>query len=195
MVALPSEALAAMPLRQLDGRALDLAQTVRGHDATVLVWWATRCPCVARYQQRIEALGRSFPPERVALLAIASNADDDLATVAREVRRRGMHTSVVLDPRGQLAQAFGARTTPSTIVLNRRGQVVFHGWIDNEREPGVAGRQPHARRAIAATLAGRTPNERTTPVYGCLITKRIGETQSCLPAPEAETCHAAHDED
>src|SRR5690606_35100881 len=60
-----------------DGRALALHELVTEHDATVLVWWASTCPCVKRYAARVGDLAARHGGERVALYYVASNADDD----------------------------------------------------------------------------------------------------------------------
>lgn len=174
-----ARALATVQLQHLDGEPFRLASTLRSHRLTVLVWWATRCPCVRRYAARVEDLRRRYADRGVALIAVASNADDSAKTLKPHAASLGLGGPVVLDPGGRLAALFGVRTTPTTLVLDRRGRVRFFGWIDNERQPGRSGRVPYAAQAIDALLAGERPSCPRTPVYGCMITRRLGEITPC----------------
>jgi peroxiredoxin len=166
-------------LRDGAGQPLDLAEVARAHDATVLFFWATRCPCVVRYQERMLALRRAYPTERVAMLAVVSNADDDLAHAVEVARARGFTLPLVHDPGGRLARRLDARTTPTTVILDREGAVRFVGWIDNERPPGTRGRVAYVEEALGALLAGSAPPTARAPVYGCVITRAIAEAPAC----------------
>lgn len=158
---------------------VDLAAVARAHDATVLFFWATRCPCVARYQERMLALRAAHRSERVAMFAVVSNADDDLAGATTAARARGFTLPLVHDPGGQLAHRLDARTTPTTVILDRDGAIRFVGWIDNERPAGTRGRVAWAEEALGALLDGRAPPTARAPVYGCMITRSLVEPPAC----------------
>ena len=55
------------PLRLIaaGGEATSLEALRAGHDATVLVFWSAGCPCVRRYQARVDALLEAWPASRV----------------------------------------------------------------------------------------------------------------------------------
>ncbi|MCA9668171.1 MAG: redoxin family protein [Myxococcales bacterium] len=165
--------------RVVDGAPVSLAEIVRAHDATVLVWWASRCPCVKRYQRRIDDLARRFGGRRTAVLMVASNADDDRATLRRALVARRVAVPLLFDRGGRLARALGVETTPTTVALDKHGRVAFHGWIDNERTLGASGRKAYAVGAVSALLAGLPVGTPRTPVYGCRITRALGEPQRC----------------
>jgi peroxiredoxin len=175
--ALEPGAEATAQLHDLDGAPRGLDLVVREHEATVLVWWATRCPCVTRYHERIEALPQRLGP-RVAVLAVASNADDDPARMRRVAAERGLTVPLVVDPGARLADALGVPSTPAVVVLDRRGAVRYRGWIDNERRPGEDGRVAWLEEAVEAVLAGRD-GPSASPMYGCTITKRLGQAGRC----------------
>ncbi|MGM0578701.1 MAG: redoxin domain-containing protein [Myxococcota bacterium] len=166
-------------LRTLDGEPFDLAGVVSDHDATVLFWWATRCPCVKRYQERMETLRADYPEDRVAMLAVSSNADDDAESVARVAAERRFPLPIVRDAAARLADRLGVTSTPTTVILDRSGAVRFVGWIDNERKPGARGREPWAREALEAVLADREPAASRAPVYGCAVTHSLDEAPAC----------------
>jgi hypothetical protein len=72
----------------------------------------------------------------------------------------------------------GARSTPTVVVLDRKGDVRFLGWLDNERLPGVEGREPWLDLALAGVLDGRNDFKKKTPTYGCVITRSLSEPQT-----------------
>jgi peroxiredoxin len=152
---------------------VSLAELARERDATVLVFWSGSCPCVRRYQARVDALLDRYPAGRVRVIGVSSNAGESLADVQRVARERGVRIPIYRDEDGEVARALGVKSTPTIVVLDRRGDVRFRGWLDNEREPGTPDREPWLERAIDALLAGRSDFQARTPTWGCVITRSL----------------------
>ena len=172
-----------------EGAPAELGALVKQHDATVLVWWSSSCPCVTRYQERVEALRDAFPADRVAFAAIASNADDDAAKARAAAAEQGLTLPLIMDPAGGLADHLGVRSTPSVVVLDRGGNVRFKGWIDNERTTEESGRIAYAEEAVRAVLDGKPVPHKASPVYGCRVTRSLSDVGQCAPTPAVVTCH------
>jgi thiol-disulfide isomerase/thioredoxin len=177
-------------LRAVDGTPTALAATWAGHDATVLVFWASTCPCVKRYEARVAALRDRYPADRVAFRYVASNADDDLADLAAARAAGREIVPFAQDPGGVLARTLGVVSTPTAVVIDAAGAVRFRGWIDNERVPGDPDREPWLEEAVDALLSGGSARA-VTPFWGCTITRSLGERPQCsAPAPVAQRrCH------
>lgn len=177
----------ATALTLIDSRGVPVAvgELMRARTATVFVFWSRSCPCVRRYQRRIEALLERYPATRVRAVGVVSNAGETLVDARRVAAERGVRLPLYGDPDGRLAQALGARSTPTVVVLDRRGAIRFRGWIDNERAPGEGGREPWLERALEALLAGHDRFAARTPTYGCVITRSLfGDgAQRCCTAP------------
>ena len=171
------------------GNAVPLREIWRGHRATVLIFWSANCPCVRRYQDRVETLLGQYQAKGVAIFGVSSNADETFAEVKRVASTRGIRLPIVRDEDGLLAQALGARSTPTVVMLDERGQTRFVGWLDNERTPGEPDREPWLELALQGVLENRSDFATRSPVYGCTIARRLfGATQghSCL-APNEPT--------
>jgi peroxiredoxin len=168
-----------------DGRTVSLDE-LRGRDATVLVFWSGTCPCVRRYQERVDALLDRWPGERVRVLGVSSNAGETFADALRVAGERGVRVPIYRDPGGRLAEAVGARSTPTVAVLDGRGELRFLGWIDNERPPGDPRREPWLERAVSGVLDGPAGFAARTPTYGCVITRSLFEAGSCHEVPKDE---------
>ena len=175
--AAPSASLRAggppLTLVSAGGDTVTLEQLRRGRDATVLVFWSSTCPCVRRYQERVDALLDAWPADRVRVVGVASNAGEPHGEVLRVARERGVRLPIYRDEGGRVAEALGARSTPTVAVLDAAGEVRFLGWLDNERLPGDAGREPWLERALRGLLDGRTPFTARTPTWGCVITRSL----------------------
>jgi peroxiredoxin len=170
-----------------EGNAVPLRELWREHRATVLIFWSANCPCVRRYQDRVETLLEQYQAKGVAVLGVSSNADETFAEVKRVASARDIRLPIVRDEDGLLAQALGARSTPTVVMLDERGQTRFVGWLDNERTPGEPDREPWLELALQGVLENRSGFATRTPVFGCTIARRLfGATQvhSCIAPNE-----------
>lgn len=182
---LPNLAEEPLVLRSSDDQPVPLRALWRDRAATVLVFWSTTCPCVRRYQARVDQLQERYPAARVRVVGVSSNAGEDFAQVLATARERGVRIPLFRDEGGHVAEAVGAHSTPTVAVLDGRGQVRFLGWIDNERLPGDPQREPWLELALEGLLAER-PFATRSPVYGCTI------TQSLFAPPSAPCCRSPH---
>ncbi|MCB9644570.1 MAG: redoxin domain-containing protein [Myxococcales bacterium] len=178
-------------LRRLDGSAYPLAQVVRSHRATLLVWWSRTCPCVKRYQTRMDGLYKVYASRDVAVVAVDSNADDSLEDLRAVHQKRRISVPFVQDQGALLADYFGVETTPSVVLLDSMGKVRFFGWIDNERKVGVAGREPYVEDALEQLLAKHPIKRARTAYYGCSITREWGGFAKKRPAVSAPASTAS----
>lgn len=167
-----------------DGTQRSLEALTSGHDATVLVFWSASCPCVRRYQARVDALLERVEPGRLQVFAVVSNAGEAFDDALRVARERDVKVPLLHDAGGALATFVGARSTPTVVVLDRSAQVRFLGWLDNEREPGATDREPWLERALDG-LKTRQRFTARTPTWGCTLTKALFPT-------EPRACSAAH---
>ena len=73
--------------------------------------------------------------------------------------------------RQQVADLFGAQTTPHFFVLDQQGVLRYRGALDDvtfrQREP----KNYYLHEAVQALLAGRLPEPAETPAYGCTIVR------------------------
>ncbi|MEI6805687.1 MAG: redoxin domain-containing protein [Myxococcaceae bacterium] len=146
---------------------------VKDREATVLFWWATQCPCVTRFQSRMEDLAESYAGKSVAMFAVASNADESLEQVQRISQQRQFKLPIIFDKNGVLAKQIGVYTTPTAVLLDSEGEVQFMGWIDNERMPGEKDRVPYLQNALDQFLNQEKITMPRAPIYGCPITKTL----------------------
>jgi hypothetical protein len=178
----------SLVLRTHDHGVVTLRQLTQTHEVTVLVAWSAGCPCVRRYQARVDGLLDAFPQNRVRIIAMVSNAGETQAQVDRVAHDRAVRVPIFFDEGGHVASALGLRSTPGVAMLDQQGRLRFLGWIDNERGPGDPGREPYLERAIAGVLADRRDFPSRSPVFGCPITRDLfaGRSHACCTQTPSE---------
>jgi peroxiredoxin len=86
---------------------------------------------------------------------------------------RGAHPAyVLLDAKGDLGRAYGAKTTPDMFVISPEGKIVYSGAIDSAPTTEAA-ETAKATNYVAAALvslkAGKAPDPALTKSYGCSV--------------------------
>ena len=90
----------------------------------VVNMWATWCsPCVAEMPS-LEALSKALAPQDIAVLPLSSDRGGADAVSAWFQEHGITALPVLLDPKGAMARAFGARGIPTTVIIDTGGQAV-----------------------------------------------------------------------
>lgn len=156
------------------GDDLAVSRLAQGHDAVLLVWWSTTCPCARRYEGRVQALKEKYG-DRLVVRAVVAGADETIDKAEAERAARHFDVPLLLDPGARLATSLGVRSTPTAVVFDRTGAVVFRGWLDNERLPGESDREAYVETVLDAVLSGRGDHPKKSPTWGCPITRSLSE--------------------
>lgn len=160
------------PLYTADGANLSLLDLLDDRPATVLVWWASTCPCVKRYEKRVADLAQRHPA--LTFVHIASNADDG----PEQIARARAPLPILHDPTGELATQLGVRSTPTIVVLSPTGAVLFRGWLDNEHDIDDPDREPWLEDKLARIAHGDLSLTQT-PTWGCTVTRSLSQPGRC----------------
>jgi peroxiredoxin len=154
-------------LPDLTGRLHSLSEQ-RGRLAIVAFWsaecpWSKRVDCILLDQMREWG-------ERVALLSIASNDNEEPDLLARVARERGLPL-VLLDEGHSVSSLYGAQTTPHLFLVDANGILRYQGAMDDvtfrQREPT----RHYLLDAVEALFAGRNPDPAQSPPYGCALVR------------------------
>jgi len=117
--------LPSVQLVTLSGDRTEVARLAEGRVALVSLWatWCESC------QKEMDALNRlhAVTAEGRDAIVIGIDVGEEPETVAGFVRRRGLRYAQLVDERFELADAVGQRRVPCTLVLDRRGRIVFRG--------------------------------------------------------------------
>ena len=164
-----------------------LSEHIGRHRATVFYWWSNSCPCVRRYQTRIESLMDEYRETGIGFVAIASNSDETEKEIMSVSSARQFKLPIAIDHGGHWAEALSVMSTPTVVVIDSRGRIIFRGWLDNERMVGATGRVAYLEDVLESVLAGNEAND-SSPIYGCRITRDFfASTDDCDEPKESST--------
>jgi peroxiredoxin len=154
-------------LPDADGREHTLA-SLKGKAGTVVLFIATKCPVSNAYNERMAKLAADYGARGVNVVGINSNSTEPAAQVRSHAAEKGLTFTILKDAGNQVADRFDAQYTPEAYLLDAAGKLVYHGRIDNSKNPdGVT--TSDLRDAIEATLAGRAVERPEVKGFGCSI--------------------------
>jgi peroxiredoxin len=154
-------------LIDIEGKTHSLAD-VHG-TILVLVFWSAECPWSERADELIQSWRVDWG-NRVVVWMVASNSNEGKAMMQQVAEERKLEV-VLVDTNGQIADLFGAVTTPHCFVIDEAGNLRYRGALDD-----VTFRQREATRfylndAVLALLSGMIVEPLETPGYGCAIVR------------------------
>lgn len=130
---------------------------------TVYMIVGVNCPASHAYAERISQLQQVYGPKKVDFIYVYSNRDDTLDRKVGFHRERSLGGKVIDDTGGEIAKKLGARKTSEIFVADAEGMIVYHGAIDDSRDPSGV-KQHYLQMALDETLAGMPVKVSSSPV-------------------------------
>ena len=155
-----------------DGKAVALKDLLAKNKAVAVIFVATRCPVSNAYNTRMAGLGKEYASKGIALVGVNSNKTEPVAEVKAHAEKNGFTFPVLKDDGNKVADAYGASHTPEVFLLDPRGNLIYHGRIDENQDDARNVKSPDLRNALDAVLAGKPVPTPETKAFGCSI-KRV----------------------
>jgi Redoxin len=167
------------------GKEIDLAG-VKRTNGTLVIFSCNTCPFVvgsdgsAGWEGRYPDLGASCREAQVGMVLVNSNeakreAGDSFEDMRGHYKQASYNCHYVLDKDSQLADAFGARTTPHVFLFDKNNKLVYKGAIDDNVDDPKAVTKHWLKDALKALSTGVAIETSTTRNLGCSI-KRVAHT-------------------
>jgi peroxiredoxin len=168
----------AFALPASNGRTVSLAD-FKGK-TVVLEWTNHDCPYVGKHYRgnNMQRLQKKWTARDVVWLSVISSAPGTQGYVtAAEANKltadRGAAPSaVLLDPKGTVGRAYGARVTPHMFIVSGDGTLVYAGGIDDKPSANIADLKT-ARNFVDDVLTelseGKPVSASRTRAYGCTV--------------------------
>lgn len=118
-------AIPPAPLATLDGASTDLPDYLHGRTALVSFWatWCDACVKEMGALNRVSTEAKSRPDALVVGVAVG----DTREAVRAFAVNHPLAYAQLIDEHFALADALGERNVPATLVVDRRGRIVFRG--------------------------------------------------------------------
>jgi hypothetical protein len=143
----------------------------------ILEWTSPVCPYTANKYRKglMQALQRRAARQGAVWLSIdtSSLGKPGFLTPAQakaRIRATGaVVTGFLFDQGGAFARPYGIRTTPSMVMIDGQGRVIYQGAIDQVPEQTKADGRDHISAALDDLEAGRAVRTPETRAYGCAV--------------------------
>jgi peroxiredoxin len=166
------QAAPAFKLTSTDGKEVSLSD-YKGK-IVVLEWFNPECPYIVKHHKintTFNDLHKKYAGKDVVMLAINSSADGKQGsgkeTNVKAAKDFKMEYPILLDPKGEVGKAYGAKTTPHCFVIGKDGVLAYAGAIDDDKSPETAGKTNYVAKAVDELLAGSSVSTASTKPYGC----------------------------
>src|SRR5205814_4485708 len=173
----PGQPAPGFTLTDLAGKPVNLAD-YKGR-TVVLEWHNFGCPFVQKHYRsgNMQALQKKYGQD-VVWLAVNSTARTafdyaEPAAIASDLKRFDAQPArYLMDTRGEVGLAYGAKTTPHMFVIDAQGTVVYNGAIDDKRSANpddVKTAKNYVAAALEEIKAGKPVSTPSTTPYGCNV--------------------------
>jgi len=162
----------------VNGKPVSLAD-FRGK-TVVLEWNNPNCPFVQKHYTsgNMQSLQQKNTAAGVAWLAVTATTEShsDYMAPAKLAawfgEQKAAPTAILMDPKGEIGRAYGAKVTPHMYVVDAKGTLVYAGAIDDKRSANPADVKTatnHVAVALGEVVAGKAVTTPSTTAYGCTI--------------------------
>jgi peroxiredoxin len=177
-VAVPGQPAPAFKGTDVKGKPVSLADFKGKY--VVLEWNNPSCPFVMKHYDsgNMQALQKRYGADNVAWVTVNSTSDmhseymtpEKLAAWFRQ--QNAAPAAVLVDSKGEIARAYGAKVTPHMFVIDPKGTVVYAGAIDDKRSSNpadVKSATNYVSAALADARNGKPVATSASNAYGCSI--------------------------
>ncbi len=165
--------LADVKMKAVDGSDVTIAG-LAGKRGMLVVFTCNHCPWAQAWQTRVAAIGNAAAAKGIGVVAINPNdpaayAEDGFAEMKARARSLGLKFPYAVDATSDIARAFGATRTPEAFLFDEKGQLVYHGTVDDNARDESAVKFPWLQDAVDAVAAGKPVPVAETKAFGCGI--------------------------
>jgi len=137
----------------------------------VLIFVRTDCPISNRYAPTIKTLSQRYAG-KVQFYLVYPDKSETAANIKKHEQEYGLQMAALRDPQHGLVQMSQVEITPEIAVFDGKGELIYHGRIDNWYEDfGRARPAPTTHEMNDAILAVLEGSPAPVPVggVGCYI--------------------------
>lgn len=149
----------------------------------VVVFSCNTCPFVVGnnnfegWEKQYNELHQVAIDNNLGFVLVNSNeakrdGDDSKAEMKKHHIDQGYSMKYLVDENSEIANAFGAKTTPHVFVFDSEAKLYYRGAIDNSVESNATENRPYLIEAIEGIAKNLELEDATTPPRGCSIKRK-----------------------
>jgi thiol-disulfide isomerase/thioredoxin len=167
----PSSTISRAVALDLAGNTVDPLE-LAGGKPVVFIFVRTDCPVSNRYAPTIQALSAKYAGKAL-LLIVYPDKSETPAAVEKHLREYGYKNAALRDTQHNLVKLSQVEITPEAAVFNGRGELIYHGRIDNWYKDFGHARSGPTTHELDEAIAAALVDGRRAPVsvggVGCYI--------------------------
>lgn len=144
----------------------------------VLEWFNPNCPFVQKHYNsgNMPAVQKYAADKGVVWLSVhttyESSAEESTELAEWMRSKKGAPSAVLVDAKGAMGKAYGAKATPHMYLIDPSGKLVYAGAIDSKptaNPTDIKSATNYVRQALDEALSGKPVSKPVTQAYGCSV--------------------------
>ncbi|MAZ48175.1 MAG: thioredoxin family protein [Halobacteriovoraceae bacterium] len=148
----------------------------------VLEWYNSGCPYVRKHYDsgNMQTTQKAYQAnEKVTWLTIVSSAEGKQGYLADAKAAMEQYNSekmgsnyLLLDPTGEVGQAYKAKTTPHIFIIDPDLNLSYVGAMDSDssyKQSAIKGATNYVTSSLSKMMLGEKPDPAKTKPYGCSV--------------------------
>lgn len=166
-------------MQDVSGKSFSL-NDLKKKNGLLVIFSCNTCPFVLGWEDQYPMLGTAAERAQIGMVLVNSNeakreGDDSMEEMKKHFEKAGYNTPYVIDENSQLADAFGANTTPHVYLFDANLKLVYTGSINDkyeQKDKTATTRWLHdaMMNLASGNVAKINPNE--TKNIGCSIKRK-----------------------
>lgn len=170
-------------MKNVDGTSLVLGRN-KQENGLLVVFSCNTCPFVIGdggesqgWEGRYNTVHEWAKRAKVGMVLINSNQakrdnGDGFDDMVKRANEKGYTMPYLLDEGSELANAFGAKTTPHVFLFDKELKLVYRGSIDDNVKSASDVKESYLEVALRALSSGQTIKTNDTRPVGCSIKRK-----------------------
>ena len=164
-------------MQSTKGKDMSL-ESIQKSNGALVVFSCNTCPFVIAWEDRYPGLAKLASETEVGFVLVNSNeakrsGDDSIEEMKKHAKESGYgDVNYVVDNNSELANAFGAKTTPHVFLFDKNWKLVYEGAIDDNYKSSEMVEKTYLNNAIENLKNGKKIDPSNTKAMGCSI-KRV----------------------
>ena len=140
----------------------------------LVVFTSNSCPFVVMWEDRYQLLEEKCRKSNLGMVYINSNqakrnGDDSIEKMKNHSKEMGYNYPYLIDKNSEMANAFGAKTTPHIFLFNKEKTLVYKGAIDDNYKSANDVTENYLLDALDQVSNQKNISIKETKAVGCSI--------------------------
>lgn len=158
----------------VDSQVHHLSRYLEKFRAVGVVFMSNRCHHVQLYLERLKKIQHLFQSQGFTLIGInpkdaVQQSNSSFEQIQGFAAQHQLNFPYLWDSTRDVTWSFGAQTTPTSFLIDRKGIIRYTGAIDDNAQSSVAAKRHYFRDAAMALLHGKKIQPVLTEPVGDLL--------------------------